>query len=257
MGLEGAGLAWLISNAIIAVAIIPGLLRFVLGHEDGEVAFGLPGGPAGEPEPEAASVMPLVTRQPARPTTGLTSIDPESVGRLPDRRPPLPVLSSGAQLLLVVAGLFCAASLALMAMGVHGGPTTVALVGMMALAPGAALLPFMGARGDGLGLGLVAGTSLAVVVCLAELMVWQVWEPEIAAYGLAAVCLAGILVTLGRRGFVPLSLREALGGDRYPEETRYDDGPLAALLRRGLTQVLILGGVVALWVIGLNGPTSA
>lgn len=252
MGLEGAGLAWLISNAIIAVAIIPGLLRFVLGHEDGEVAFGLPGGPAVQPEPEAASVMPLVTRQPARPTTGLTSIDPESVGRLPDRRPPLPVLSSGAQLLLVVAGLFCVASLALMAMGVHGGPTTVALVGMMALAPGAALLPFLGARGDGLGLGLVVGTSLAVVVCLAELMVWQLWQPEIAAYGLAAVCLGGILVTLGRRGFVPLSLREALGGDRYAEETRYDDGPLAALLRRGLTQVLILGGVVALWVIGLK-----
>ncbi len=65
-GLVGAGVAWLIANAIIATAIAPGLLRFVFGHEDGEVAFGLGTRTAPEAVAGGAVAMPLVTEAPGR-----------------------------------------------------------------------------------------------------------------------------------------------------------------------------------------------
>src|SRR5262245_2834199 len=139
-GLVGAGLAWLISNAAIALCIAPGLLRFVFGHEDGEVPFGVRVQPAPALAGEALA-MPLVTEAP------VASAVPEEVGSVEAAEPPpapepprgRPPLSAGAQLILLLAAAASIASVALMALGVHSGWSTLALVLMFSLAPGAAL----------------------------------------------------------------------------------------------------------------------
>jgi hypothetical protein len=121
---------------------------------------------------------------------------------------------------------------------------------MFTLAPGAAILPFIGSRGDGLSLGLVVGASLGISTVLAQCMIWATWEPVAAAYGLAGLCIPAILIALRTRGFVPRSLGEAFG-DPGPD-TRRSRSMLARALRRPSTQFLILLGAAIFWAAGLD-----
>ena len=260
-GLEGAGLAWLISNGVMALAVAPSLIRFLMSTHQPEIAFAPAGAPAGTAglhdleSPAETELLALVTRAPGGPESADEAAELVDVEELETRqerrRPPPPPLSVGPLWLLVIAAAACVASVALMAAGAHGGVLTVALVLMLSLAPGAALLPFIGARDDALGLGLVLGTSLAISTVGAEIMLWTGWEPRAASYGLAAVCLPPILLTLRTEGFLPRSFGEATGFDAVARVGRPSDGPLAKTLRRPTTQALILAAAAAAWILGM------
>jgi O-antigen/teichoic acid export membrane protein len=259
-GLEGAGLAWLISNAVMALAVAPSLIRFLMSTHQPEIAFAPARAGGGIADAHAlgsqtdAGLLALVTQAPGR-AEGVDEpaevVAGEEAEARPERRPPPPPLTVGPLWLLVIAAAACVASIGLMAAGAHGGVLTVALVLMLSLAPGAALLPFIGARDDALGLGLMLGTSLAISTIGAEIMLWTRWEPEAATYGLAAICLPAILLTLRARGFLPRSFREATGFDAVARVGRPSDGPLAKTLRRPTTQALILAAAAAAWILGM------
>lgn len=159
-------------------------------------------------------------------------------------------MAIGSVWLLGLAALSCAASVAMMAAGLDGPIPLVSLVLMFSLAPGAALLPYLGAREDGLTLGPVLGVSLALSTLGAQAMLESAWAPIAATYVLAGVCLPPIVVTLRRRGFVPRSIAEALGLPAGSDDGRVD-GPLAHVLRRPRTHALILLTVVAGWLGGV------
>ena len=255
-GLVGAGVAWLIANAIIATAIAPGLLRFVFGHEDGEVAFGLGTRTAPEAVAGGAVAMPLVTEAPAASAVeqepeAVEAEEPEPEPEPDHERRRRPRLTAGGQLVLLIALAASLASVAVMALDVHNGWSTLAVVLMFSLAPGAALLPLIGARGDGLSIGLVVAASLGITTVIAQVMLWAGWEPVSAAYGVAGLCIPAILVTLRTRGFRPRSLGEAFGDTSGPD-TRRSRSMLARALRRPSTQFLILLGAAIFWASGLD-----
>ena len=137
-----------------------------------------------------------------------------------------------------------------MAVGVQGGPSTLALVLMFALAPGAAFLPLIGARE--LSLGLVLGTSLAVSTLLAMGMTWLSWQPVAASFGMAAICIPAIAFTLVTRG------RAVRGTPEPPaatgSEIRRPDAqsPLGRWLRLPATQLVILASAAIAWAAGLS-----
>jgi O-antigen/teichoic acid export membrane protein len=221
MGLEGAGFAFLVADAVVALAVIPSMVRFLRRREPAEGAV----------EDPSAGPVPLVA-----PSTAASP-------RLAPRRAPRAPLAPGARLILAAAATACLASLALMAVGVQGGPTTLALVLMFALAPGAALLPLIGARE--LSLGLVLGTSLGVSTLLAMGMTWLSWQPVAASYGLAAICIPAIAFTL-------LTRDRAVRVTPEPPAATGAESALGRWLRLPATQVVILASAAIAWAAGLS-----
>ena len=188
MGLEGAGVAFLVADAVVAAAVTPSMVRFLRRREPAEGAV----------EDPSAGPVPLVAPSTAAPAAVARGETAGEARRPAPRRAPRAPLAPGARLILAAAAAACLASVALMAVGVQGGPSTLALVLMFALAPGAAFLPLIGARE--LSLGLVLGTSLAVSTLLAMGMTWLSWQPVAASFGMAAICIPAIAFTLVTRG---------------------------------------------------------
>ncbi len=239
MGLEGTGLAFLVASGVVALAVIPSLVRFLVRREEPAVGTG----------EATADLAPLVA-----PVAEATSYAPETEATETPRRPrprraPRAPLAAGARLILVAAAAACLASVALMAVGVQGGPSTLALVLMFALAPGAAFLPLIGARE--LSLGLVIGTSLAVSALLAMGMTWLTWQPVAASYGMAAICIPAIAFTLVTRGRAVRATPEpqAATGSEIPRPRA--ESPLGRWLRLPVSQMVILGSVAIFWAAGL------
>ncbi len=104
----------------------------------------------------------------------------------PDRRPPL-----------VVATAACVVAPVLVAAGVESFVTLIAVVLLLGVAPGAAVLPLLAPRGRALELGLVVGLSLAVSTLVAQAMlILGLWRPEAATYVVAALCLPALVAHL-------------------------------------------------------------
>lgn len=106
------------------------------------------------------------------------------------------------RLLLGVGALSCLVAPPLMLADVQSPIRVMAGLGLFALAPGIAALPWGARRGPELELALVVGTSVAISTLGAQLMLWVGdWSPEAGACLLAAACLAGMAGQLvwGRR----------------------------------------------------------
>jgi O-antigen/teichoic acid export membrane protein len=161
-GLTGVGLAWLAANAMVALVLLPSLVRFL--RVEGAPSMG-----------ERARA--LVARVGERLRSGET---------------PAPGL-------LTAAAASCVATVVLVGAGLVPSLAAIALLGVFSLAPGAALLPLIGGRGDMLRVGAIVGVSLALSVVLAMTMLWTgAWEPRPAAVVLAGVCLPILLAHLVR-----------------------------------------------------------
>jgi hypothetical protein len=108
-------------------------------------------------------------------------------------------VTASRRLLLAVAGAACLAAPALLLAGVQSPLRAAAVLGLMCLAPGAALLPLLRARRAAPELGLVIATSLAVSTLVAQAMLWlDAFSPDGATCALAAASLAGIAAQLAR-----------------------------------------------------------
>jgi hypothetical protein len=161
-GLTGVGFAWLAANAMVALVLLPSLVRFL--RVEGAPSMG-----------ERARA--LVARVGERLRSGET---------------PAPGL-------LTAAAASCVATVVLVGAGLVPSLAAIALLGVFSLAPGAALLPLIGGRGDMLRVGAIVGVSLALSVVLAMTMLWTgAWEPRPAAVVLAGVCLPILLAHLVR-----------------------------------------------------------
>ena len=241
MGLEGAGLAFLVANGVVALAVIPSMVRFLVRREEPAVGIG----------EATADLAPLVA-----PVAEATSYAPETEATETPRRPrprraPRAPLAPGARLILAAAAAACVASVALMAVGVQGGPSTLALVLMFALAPGAAFLPLLRARRYWLP-ALVLGTSLAVSTLLAMGMTWLSWQPVAASYGMAALCLPAIAFTLVTRGAAVRATQAAPAATGAEIHRAPERSPLGRWLRLPATQLVILGSAAIAWAAGLS-----
>jgi GT2 family glycosyltransferase len=87
---------------------------------------------------------------------------------------------------VVAAAAACVAAPLLVAVGAPAAMRLPAVLALMCLAPGAALLAALGARIEA---GLAIGLSLAATAVAMQSMLWLgAWSPETALYVLAAVC---------------------------------------------------------------------
>jgi glycosyltransferase involved in cell wall biosynthesis len=94
----------------------------------------------------------------------------------------------------VAAAVACVAAPLLVAMGAPGALRLPAVLALLCLAPGAALLRALGARIEA---GLVLGLSLAADAVASQVMLWLgAWSPEGAIYALAAVCVMPLFVSV-------------------------------------------------------------
>ena len=255
-GLVGAGVAWLIANAIIATPSRPACCGSSSATRTARWRSASGRAPRPRPSPAAPwRCRSWPRRRPPRPSSRSPSAveaeEPEPEPEPGHERRRRPRLTAGGQLVLLIALAASLASVAVMALEVHSGWSTLAVVLMFSLAPGAALLPLIGARGDGLSIGLVVAASLGITTVIAQVMLWAGWEPVSAAYGVAGLCIPAILVTLRTRGFRPRSLGEAFGDTSGPD-TRRSRSMLARALRRPSTQFLILLGAAIFWAAGLD-----
>ena len=101
----------------------------------------------------------------------------------------------------------------LVALGLPVGLRLPAVLALLCLAPGTALLTALRGRTE---LGLAIGASLSVSTVLAQMMLWLgTWWPTGFLYGLAAICLPPLVAALDVGAVVqPLrlqSIRRALG----------------------------------------------
>jgi hypothetical protein len=77
--------------------------------------------------------------------------------------------------------------------GVHSPVRVAAALLLVALAPGAAALPWLAPRGARVELALLVAASLGFCAIASEAMLWlHVWDPTLATCVLAALCLVGI-----------------------------------------------------------------
>jgi uncharacterized membrane protein len=104
------------------------------------------------------------------------------------------------QAALVVAAAACVVAPTLVAAGVGSFATLIAVVLMLTLAPGAAVLPLLAREGRPVELGLVVGVSLAATTLVAQGMLWTgQWRPELVTYLVAGLCLPLIGLHLSGR----------------------------------------------------------
>jgi hypothetical protein len=101
---------------------------------------------------------------------------------------------------LAGVALACVLAPALMLTGIHSPLRVAAVLALFALAPGAALLPWLAPRRTATEPALLVGTSLAVSLLATQLMLWAGdWSPRTATCLLAGACLASLLVQLAAR----------------------------------------------------------
>jgi GT2 family glycosyltransferase len=135
--------------------------------------------------------------------------------------------------LTAVAAAACVAAPLLVALGLPVGLRLPAVLALLSLAPGTALLTALRGRAE---LGLAIGASLSVSAVLAQTMLWLgTWWPTAFLYGLAAICLPPLVAALDVGAVVqPLrlqSVRRALG----------KISPFA------VGHAVLLGGALAVW----------
>jgi GT2 family glycosyltransferase len=104
--------------------------------------------------------------------------------------------------LLLAAAIACVLAPLLVAIGAPAGVRLPAVLALMCLAPGAALLAALGARIEA---GLVLGLSLATAAVASQAMLWLgMWSPEGALYALAAACALPLFAALQAGALPPL-----------------------------------------------------
>lgn len=179
-GLTGVGIAWLVANGVVAASVLPGLIAFMRQGPIAESADEEMSGPLARGRDWSAVRHRLPGPRRSSPRDAGAGGTP-SLG------------------LLVAATAACVAALALIGAGTMPSASALALVGVFSLAPGAALLPFLRARGDALGIAPIIGVSLAVSVLLGQVMIWLgAWEPRPAALLLSGACLPILCLHLAR-----------------------------------------------------------
>jgi GNAT superfamily N-acetyltransferase len=139
--------------------------------------------------------------------------------------------------LVVTAALACVAAPLLVVLGLPAIVRLPAVLALMCLAPGTALLAAMRRRAE---LGLVLGASLAVTVVLAQCMIWlHAWWPTAWLVGLALACLPALVAQLDLRLPRPTLPSGAVRGAHrsFPE----------------LGHSALLAGVLFLWGLSLLG----
>ncbi len=233
-GLEGVGIAWLVASVVVAVGCAPTFVRFLRG---GEARGG------------------VVTRRPARP--GLTTILREpGAPRVPlpdDGALPAPAAPPSSRAIGPVAVAASLLAIVLMSLDLDWGVWSALVFAVLfAVAPGAALLPLMGARHDGRGWGLTIAVGLSVSTLIAQTMVWLGWHPVKMAYGVAIACPAIMLVTWAVRG----SRRDPwsrTGAMRSSKRTRATGarGPQPRIDGRAVRHAAVIAVAFAAWGVGL------
>ncbi|MEN3279124.1 MAG: hypothetical protein V7607_264 [Solirubrobacteraceae bacterium] len=117
--------------------------------------------------------------------------------------------SPADRVLIATAAATCLLAPALVAAGAPHVLRLLAVLALLCLAPGTALLVVLGARRS-IEPGLAMGASLGVAAVLAQAMLWfGAWWPEAWLYLLAAACLPPLIATL--RGRAPPRGDEAAG----------------------------------------------
>jgi hypothetical protein len=130
---------------------------------------------------------------------------------------PSPVAAARArhrQALNLAAAAACVVAPATIAANAPSPLRLAAVLALLCLAPGAALLSVLQPEGARVELGLVVGVSLGVVTVGAQSMLWVgLWEPHAFAYALAGVCLLCFAATLPQLGIAGRlrAFRERLG----------------------------------------------
>jgi O-antigen/teichoic acid export membrane protein len=189
-GREGVGLAWLIANGAVALAVAPWIVRFMRATDDA---------------PEAPPLR-LVTSMPARLLRAGGGRGAVAASRS-RTRPPLPLVA-------VALGTSVLTPLAVLA-GLTGPVTFVLVLGMFLLAPGTALVGWLRPDGVGAGLGLIVGTSLATTTVAAQGMLSSgFWSPTAGLCVLSVACA----VPLQRQLRSGLAARRAVAASAEVEE---------------------------------------
>jgi GT2 family glycosyltransferase len=140
--------------------------------------------------------------------------------------------------LMAIAAALCLLVPVLVAVGAPSGLRFPAVLALLCLAPGTALVTTLGRRGASAEPGLILGASLGTAVVLAQTMLWLgAWWPKAFLYLLAGTCLIPLLAR--RRELVPR--RRERGSDNANGAT--DDTP---------------GKALAMWEteVELGGPVS-
>jgi glycosyltransferase involved in cell wall biosynthesis len=118
------------------------------------------------------------------------------------------VRSGADRALVAAAAAACLLAPALVAAGAPGPLRLPAVLALLCLAPGTALLVALGAS-KGVEPGLAIGASLGVAAVLAQSMLWLgIWRPEILSYFVAAASLPVLIASL--RGRAPPEAEEAV-----------------------------------------------
>jgi GT2 family glycosyltransferase len=142
--------------------------------------------------------------------------------------------------LAAVAVVACVAAPAAVALGPPPALKLVAVLSLLCLAPGAALISLLSRRME---FGLVLGVSLGATALLAQSMLWLgLWQPTAYVYGVAAVCLP----VLGARLY--LSTRRPL---RTPTEPA--QGTVARMSRSAAGHAGLLAAALGAWVVSVEG----
>jgi GT2 family glycosyltransferase len=155
-----------------------------------------------------------------------------------NRAPARPAGATRTQHWLVLsAAVACVAAPLLVVLGVPAIVRLPAVLALMCLAPGTALLAAMRRRAE---LGLVLGASIAVTVVAAQCMIWlHAWGPTAWLFGLAVVCLPPLVARL----------ELALPRPRLPSATF--GGAYRGFPEPG--HAALLAGALLLWGVSLVG----
>ena len=158
-----------------------------------------------------------------------------------DGRPaPAPAARHTSAGLGAVAAVACVVAPLAVALGLPGPLKLLAVLALMCVAPGAALITRLGGR---LEPGLVLGASLACCVLAAEAMLWlDTWWPKAFLYLLAVVCLGVLLKGNPARGERNLRASPLAA----PGQTQRVPGDIRA-------HIALIAVAIALWAVSLTG----
>jgi O-antigen/teichoic acid export membrane protein len=174
LGREGVGFAWLIANGVVAAAVAPWLLVFLRGR-------------ASEPGEGATQLIAARTARRAR-AEHLVG----AVATRPTRNRPQPWLVALALSTCIVAPTLVLA-------GVTGPFTVVAVLGLLLLAPGTALVAWLRPDTSGASLGLIVGTSMGAATLVAQAMLsLHLWSPRAGLCAFAGACAVPLALQLRR-----------------------------------------------------------
>jgi GT2 family glycosyltransferase len=148
------------------------------------------------------------------------------IGRAASRRAQRTVTRADRALMAIVATL-CLLVPGMVAVGAPSAVRFPAVLALLCLAPGTALMIALGRRGPSAEPGLLLGASLGAAAVLAQTMLWLgAWWPKAFLYLLAATCLIPLLAR--RRELLPASRPRRARDPRAPWVTEVE---LAGSLR--------------------------